>query len=510
MKKIIFTLLIFAFCQPVFSADTGTLDNILPQIPNIDNKVISIITFEPLTDAQNTINRNSENYLDGIQKATSRYTQTNVVAAYKDFSNIINSINGTNDFLYVNMAQRLNSLGFYTLSQSALINVEDTELWHKPVNALKMLYNPSVTLTYDEEIYLAHHLTATLYNNSAKETIKELENNDKILKKSDYANYILAVAYFENKNYSKAMSYINKAINKAPDCINYLHFKEKIYAQSGNYKAALKIINEINKKTYISNYYKDYLDNDKLFILIKTSKKDKAKYYSAKLLFQTGEYQKSLNEAQSAITLNKKNPDPYILIGDYYLKNKEFEKAKEYYQKAYNLKSKYSPTLIGFGHYYFVNKDYNTAYEFYLKAFKYSSSSQHEQILIYLANCLIAKNDMIHAEEYLKKAIKHNPNSDNAYYLLSRTNPNLQEQYLRTVISINPANNYAWLDLAEIKINQKKYKEAKEYLFTAQLIEPNNPKYTYLKNIIENQNKNALKSSYKKDNITEEFYKMLF
>ena len=30
-------------------------------------------------------------------------------------------------------------------------NVNDKELWHKPLMAVKSLYNPAVTLTYDEE-----------------------------------------------------------------------------------------------------------------------------------------------------------------------------------------------------------------------------------------------------------------------------------------------------------------------------------------------------------------------
>ena len=87
---------------------------------------------------------------------------------------------------------------------------------------------------------------------------------------------------------------------------------------------------------------------------------------------------------------------------------------------------------------------------------------------------------------------------------------NMKEQYLRTAISLNPANIYAWLDLAEIEINRKNYKEGNSYLFAAQLIDPNNQRFIYLKKLVENQNKNKLKSSYFKENKTEEFYKIIF
>ena len=51
---------------------------------------------------------------------------------------------------------------------------------------------------------------------------------------------------------------------------------------------------------------------------------------------------------------------------------------------------------------------------------------------------------------------KINQNSDGAYYLFSKLVPDIKEQYLRKAISINPVNVNAWLDLAELKIYQKK------------------------------------------------------
>lgn len=507
MKKIIITTAILILCSPAYSAQSGGFP-IAPQPlvnTNSDDKVVDILTFEYLTRAVNNIRLNSENLFEGFQKATSRYTQTNVVAAYKDFSNIINSINDKNDFLYVTLAQRLDNIGFFTLSQNALINIKDTELWHQSVVSLKKIYTPAVTLSYDEEIYLARLLTATLYNNSAKETIKTLEKDDKILKKSDYANYILAVSYFENKNYSKAMNAINRAINKAPDCINYLHFKEKIYSQTGNYKSALKIIEQIEKKNISSNYVNELLNNDKLYILVKTSKKDKAKYYSAKLLFQTGEYQKALKEAQSAISMNKKNIEAYILIGDYYIKSNELQKAKEYYQKAYDINQKYAPVLLGMGHYYYMTGDFNKAVEYYQKAYKFDS--QNEQILLCLANTLITIKNNDEALNYLKKLLKINQNSDGAYYLLSKITPEMKEQYLRKSISLNPVNVNAWLDLSELKISRNNFKDAQEYLFPVRIIEPENSRYINLKKLIESKNPSNFKSSFYKN---EELIHLVF
>ena len=511
MKKLILTTIIAIICQPVFSAQIDSFP-IAPQPlinTNLNDKFVSAVTFQSLTKTINNIKNNSESLMEGLENATTRYSQTNVVAAYKDFSKVINSINGKNDFLYIIIARRLNSLGFFTLSQNALINLKDVDLWHRQIEDLKIVYNPAVTLTYEEEIYLTKLQTDTLYNNSAKETIKTLEKDDKITKKSDYANYVLAVAYFENKNYLKAQNTLNKAINKAPKCINYLHLKEKIYTQTKNYKAALRVIEDIEKTKVSLNYVNEILNNDKLYILMKMSKKDEAKYYSAKLLFQTGEYNKALKEAQAAISLNKKNIDAYVLIGDYYLKIKDIEKAKEYYMKAYGLKQKYAPVLLGLGHCYYFSGDYSTAENYYQKAYKYAP--QDEQVLLSLANSLIVKNDFQNAQTYVKKLLKINANSDGAYYLLSKITPEMREQYLRTALSLNPTNVNAWLDLAELKINQKNYKDAQEYLFPVKIIDPENSRYSYLKKLANSKNIYGVKSSYNNDvKMKEELYNLVF
>ena len=96
MKKVILTAAILTLCNPVYSAQTGGFP-IAPQPlvnTNLNDKFVSAVTFESMTKAVNNIKLNSETLFEGFQNATLRYTQTNVVAAYKDFDNIINSIKG--------------------------------------------------------------------------------------------------------------------------------------------------------------------------------------------------------------------------------------------------------------------------------------------------------------------------------------------------------------------------------------------------------------------------------
>ena len=192
------------------------------------------------------------------------------------------------------------------------------------------------------------------------------------------------------------------------------------------------------------------------------------------------------------------------MLGDYYLKTEDSEKAKDYYLKAYNIKQKDASALLGLGHYYYIKNDYENALNFYQKAYK--SDSQNEQIILCLANTYMAINNQDEAQNYLKKLLKINQNSDGAYYLLSKLTPGMKEQYLRKAISLNPVNVNAWLDLSELKINQKNFKDAQEYLFPVRIIEPENSRYINLKRKIDSKDSANLKSSY--DN-KEEFLNLI-
>ena len=83
------------------------------------------------------------------------------------------------------------------------------------------------------------------YNNLSKESIRELGKQVALLKKSDYANYIMAQAYYESAEYSKALQYINKALDMKFNAPVYLQYKSKILCNVGDYKQSLKIIDKL-------------------------------------------------------------------------------------------------------------------------------------------------------------------------------------------------------------------------------------------------------------------------
>ena len=108
-------------------------------------------------------------------------------------------------------------------------------------------------MSLDEEIYLAELYSDINYNNYSEESLDELSKNPKLLKKLDYANYIMALAYYKNNNYSKALTYINKAIGFDNPNLHYLSFKAQILSDDKKYKESLNIVNELlDKKGGIS------------------------------------------------------------------------------------------------------------------------------------------------------------------------------------------------------------------------------------------------------------------
>ena len=122
--------------------------------------------------------------------------------AYREFNKLIHAYDN-NDFLYFNLAYEFSQMGLFSLAQNCIVQIDDRQIWVNQIENLKNCYFPCVTMSLDEEIYLAELYSDINYNNYSEESLDELSKNQKLLKKLDYANYIMALAYYKNNNYSK-------------------------------------------------------------------------------------------------------------------------------------------------------------------------------------------------------------------------------------------------------------------------------------------------------------------
>ena len=220
---------------------------------------------------------------------------------------------------------------------------------------------PTYKLSKEEEIKLAEFYTDIIFNNLAFETAKTLPK-EPLIKKSDYANYILAYANLEAKDTSKALNLINKAISMNKYNLAYHKLKARIFCENKKFDEAEKIVNSLLKEVHISEIAKKDLLILKAYIKARvTNKEANSKYYLANYLFLTNDLQRAIKEANTSIYLKKKNPESYNLLGNIYLKENNIEKAEENFNKALKINKRNQNAILGLANVEFYKEHYDKA-----------------------------------------------------------------------------------------------------------------------------------------------------
>ncbi len=496
-KKIFLSLVVFSLLYtPVFAADAAnikmpsfslTKDN-MKQIKNSDlaNDLFKIITFNQNGESSKF---SGNDYSKLYAAANEKYSQGNITSAYKDYKTVLSAAS-TDDFVNLGFAYRFANLGFFSLSQEAVNNIQDRELYGNQIELMKKVFFPKMTLSYDEEIYLAQCYTEIYFNNLAFEVVRELSKNSELLKKSDYANYILARAYLNLKEYGRAMSSVNKALTISDNNANYLKLKAQIYCENNKFSDSIKTIDGIlAQNVQVMNYNKD-IEAMRYFVLAKANKdRNKSRFYLANYFYKSNDSRRAIKELSQNIFADKKDYKSLTRLGDIYYDLQDSVKAMDLYQKSYKLKKNYPQTLIGLGNVYMTQGNYKTAADFYLKALK--KDKLNSEALINIAYCYKMQNIPEKASEYSAKALKAAPNSDKIYYKLAQADEIYATNYLKKALTLNPMNTEAWLDLAQRAIDNKQSGMAREYLKPVKYIDKMNYRYYYISGLIKKQEGNT-------------------
>lgn len=462
-----------------FNAPAVSRDAIKPvRTKTIANDLLKIITYSSETKHASTSIDASKKYDDAKEK----FAQGNITTAYRDFKDVVQQ-SKHNDFVNIGLAYKFANLGFFSLSQEAILNIDDQELYKNQIDLIKTRLFPKIALSYDEEIYLAQNFTEIYFNNLAFEIVREMSKKTDLVKKSDYANYILAQGYTNLKEYGKAQNAINKAISMNPDNANYQKLKAQIFCENNKYSDAIKVSTLLlSKNIDIMNYKKDALAL-KYFTLAKAAKdRSETKYYLANYFLNIGDTQRAIKELTQNVSQNKKDYASYALLGEIYFKQKEFAKATENYEKAYKLEKSYAPALKGMGDLSFYKREYKQALDFYIKASKKDKKNPVLTALVAQCYSLTGQNEK--AENFAAKALLNGNNNAEVYYILSTLSDKDKEKYLKKTISANPTYVDAWLDLAGLALVECDLELAKKYLFPVKNLDPKSYKYNYYSDLI--------------------------
>lgn len=415
--------------------------------------------------------------------ALERFIQCNVKSSYMDFRILIQTI-ASNDYAYMLMADKMADLGFFSLSDLALSKISDEDISYVTADDIKRFYYPAVKLNPKDEIYLAEMFSNIIYNAQSKEATAELIKNEGLLKTSDYANYLVALGALKSGNSKDASKYIDNAIEKNPQNINYKKLKAEIAIQNDKFGTALKLINEIKEAPLLTADYKNKVNSLEQYVLYKTEKQEYLKkYHLAYYYYYEGELTKSVRTLQNTVSTKKKhNKMIYALLARVYYDTKEYEKAESFAQKAYNLDKGNPLALTVLGDLASRNGDYNTAAKYYEKAASNDKKSTSALIKVAEAYRKLDKNNK--ADEIYTKILKEHSDCPMAYYNVALKDSSRKTEYLKKAVALDISFTDGWLELAKTALDKSLFDTAKKYLAIAKYIDENNFKYYYYQGLL--------------------------
>ncbi len=470
-----------------FEKSNVPVTNVAPKVQEEKSGIFSLTT---IMDSFLNLGGQSENAnLDESEKqrvafvnATKKFNQGNVVVAYDEFENLSNSINS--DYALLVFAKSMYEIGFFSIGTKSLEKIKHKKFVQDTIDDLKRCYLPSFTLDKNEEIYLAKAYSSIHYDNSAQEISFELNKNEALTSKSDYANYILSQAMSESRQYQQALNFINKASSMNKTNLSYLNFKVKTLNALNKNKEALEIIEQVEKNNANEHIFKNSFMLQKETILANLSKDEQdRKYHQTMKTFMEGNYQKAIEDCKNILSFDKKNYKILTLLAMGQFVTGDRQNAKKNYLASYEINKNYPYTLSGLGDVKFLEYDLEGAIKYYKKALSQNPKDQTSALKL----ALIYKNDTKY-EKDLKNLEKKLAKMDSAPFMsyhsiaatIAKDNKNLRREYIRRATAINPLYENGWVAFLNYELENKDLDGAKNFLYMISFSNRTNYIYFYL------------------------------
>lgn len=455
---------------------------------NLTNDFLRIITFSQAVSSADSLNPANVDYAKKYADANEKFAQGNITNAYKEYKALL-AASKDEDFANIGFAYKFANIGLFSLAQEAINNIRDRELYNNQIQLIKSKLFPQVVLSYDDEIMLAQNYTEIYYNNLSFEVARDMSKLPERLKRSDYAHYILSQAYYNTKEYNKAINEINKAISINPENVNYLKYKAQIFCETNRLSDAVKLMNELLSQNIGILDYRNDIEGLNYYTLAKATKdREKSRFYLANYFLKAGDEQRAVKELTQNLNSGKKAANSMTLLAQIYFKQNKLLEATEMYEKAYKIK-KNTNTLIGLADTYIFKKDYRNAADLYVKAAKKDKTNAEALIKASLCYKMLDMSDK--SVEYANKALEQKNIGANVYYTASKINDIKKIQYLKKTLSTDPMFVDAWLDLAEISLNNNRYDLVQTYLKPVKYLEKENDRFFYLSGMLNKKNGNT-------------------
>lgn len=429
-----------------------------------------------------------------LQEAYNSYIRSDVDNSIINFDKAFELTPVNDDYLNIDYANKLVSLGLFSLAKSRLSNIYDHQIWEGKIEILYKMYLPKIPPEYTDEKFFASLLSQSTYSPDLidMKLVKDKLENKKFAQ-SDYANYVLAKIYFAKNDNKKAYHYINRAISINPNNYLYRILKVNILASKENYSTALRELDKLSYENINDRELSYGIKLHKIYLMSKKARNTQVKnYYLAKFYLMSDQNQKAKDLILKNINLRNSNLD-YNLLGRIYFEFNDFEKAQDSYNKALAIDDTDFSSLEGLANLKYIKQEYNEAIRHYSQALKYDKKS--DRLILKIANC---HRDISNDKEALLgyyQALKLNPKNYYALYNIAEINgrygksSSLKGIY-KQILSINPNFAPAWIGLVRIALIEKNAFLARQYLMGVSHVEYLNPIYYYYSGLTEVMDEN--------------------
>lgn len=495
IKKILFVIL-FVFTLLVagnvsFSADLSEIRIKQNELSYLRHSNLSELVFfsgyDVFYDRKLQYNPKVRQLVKEFESAEKLVEQSNVSVAYYEYRNIINKME-PNDFYYMTSAYKLSQLGYFSLAYLAMSKVQNREIWGEHINAIRKYFFPSIHLKVTEEVFLVGLYSDIVYNNLTDESLEKLEKSGNAIDKSDYASYLRARAYYEQKNYQNALNEINRAISVNSDNLNYKRFKAEILTADGRTKEALVCLKQLLSEEIPFSMIVKELDKIKYYSLSENTKDELLqKYYLAYYFYLNRDYPRAISELNMLLLKGEHKNSPKLL-GQIYLLTEKYQEAEKLYEKVLSNDKKAYYAHKGMGDILLYKEKYKEA----LAEYKLAEKGLGKDVETLIALCVTSfkTKEYKQAYKYLEKVQKVDKDNYKVLYLSSQIQKDFGKQNLLNSLSKNVFYPEGWLDMARDAMDLNDTKSAEEYINTAAYITKNSPRYFYYKSLLNTANKN--------------------
>ena len=422
----------------------------------------------------------NKNFKQNFSDAISKYENLNIKVSYDDFYKLIEQTK-KGDYYLLLLANKTAEFGFFDLSNLAFSKITDVDISNSMLEDTKKFCYPAKSMSQSDIIILAELYSNIVYNDRAKETINELQHYPRLLNDNDYANYIMALGYYNLKENRTATDYIKKAIKLNGNNINYQILEAQILADVKKGKLSKKILKDINSQKIESLLLASKIDSANQYVMYLLAKNNFEKdYYLGKYYFSKNDYVKSARIFQSALTKNKtNNAILYGMLSRCYFAQGDYNKAKETAQKSIKL-AKNANSFITLGDIESINGNYKTAIKYYKNAQSNNELRQESLEKIALSYTKLANKK--HAVDIYNSIKKEFGCSYLAYY--NTTTPENEIVGIKKALSINMNFIDGWIDMARIMLDKGNLELAHNYLLAANYLDDNNFRYYYYQSLL--------------------------